>query len=90
MAGLQVCVRSGNLIVAETRSNEFGEFQMEYEQQNRLQLCVYLEGDGKYIQIPLKRFASEKPAAAERLKLASDRPRRARKKLVKTSDEKRI
>jgi hypothetical protein len=67
MSGIPVCVKSGKLIVAETRSNQFGEFQMEYEQQNRLQLCVYLEGGAKSIRVPLKRFAAEKPVGTDRL-----------------------
>jgi hypothetical protein len=47
--------------VAETLSNRFGEFQMEYEQQRRLQLCVYLEGGARCIQVPLKRLAASRP-----------------------------
>jgi hypothetical protein len=68
MSDIQVCLKSGRLVVAETRSNEFGEFQMEYEQQNRLQLWVYLDSD-RYIQVPLKRFMPEKPAGTEGLNL---------------------
>lgn len=78
MADILVCLKSGRLIVAETRSNEFGEFQMEYEQQNRLQLCVYLDSE-RYIQVPLKRFTPEKPAGTERLNLG---PVTSRKKPV--------
>src|SRR5262249_7111424 len=69
MVGIPVCVKAGRLVVAETRSNQFGEFQMEYEQQNRLQLCVYLEGGTKSILVPLKKFVSAPPAGAERLNL---------------------
>lgn len=68
MKDVLICVKSGRLVVAETRSNEFGEFQMEYEQQNRLQLFVYLSGS-RCIQVPLKRFTPEKPAGTERLNL---------------------
>ena len=57
MANIPVRVKTGTLVLAEARSNEFGEFQMEYEQQNRLHLCVYLEGGARYIQVPLKRFS---------------------------------
>ena len=60
MAGIPVCVKSGKVIVAETRSNQFGEFQMEYEQKKRLQLNVYLEGGTKSICVPLKRFAADR------------------------------
>ena len=69
MADLPVCVKSGRLVVARTRSNQFGEFQMEYEQQGRLELCVYLDGGARCIQVPLKRFASERPAGTDRLRL---------------------
>ena len=41
---------------------------MEYEQQGRLQLCVYLDGS-RCIQVPLKRFAADKPAGTGRLKI---------------------
>jgi len=58
MADIPVRVKTGRLVLAEARSNQFGEFQMEYEQQNRLHLCVYLEGGARYIQVPLKRFAT--------------------------------
>ena len=68
MADIPVHLKSGRLVVAETRSNQFGEFQMEYEQHNRLQLCVYLNGD-RCIQIPMKKLETEKPAAADRLNL---------------------
>jgi len=68
MRDVLICVKSGRLVVAETRSNEFGEFQMEYEQQNRLQLFVYLS-NARCIQVPLKRFTPEKPAGTERLNL---------------------
>ena len=76
MAGIPVCVKAGRLVVAETRSNQFGEFQMEYEQQNRLQLCVYLEGGTKSILVPLKKFVSAAPAGAARLNLGSGASRK--------------
>ena len=76
MPDIQICLKSGRLTVAETRSNEFGEFQMEYEQQNRLQLWVYVDRE-KCIQVPLKRFTPEKPAGTERLHLG---PAGSRKK----------
>jgi hypothetical protein len=61
MSGLPVRLKSGSLVVAETRSNQFGEFQLEYEQQSRLQLCVYLHENSRYFQVPLKKFKAEKP-----------------------------
>lgn len=69
MGDILVCLRSGKLVVAETRSNRFGEFQLEYEQQGRLHLHIYLDDGAKRIQLPLKAVASEKPAGAERLHL---------------------
>jgi hypothetical protein len=72
MSNIPVSLRSGKQVVAETLSNRFGEFQMEYEQQARLKLCICLKDgssvkDGsRNIQVPLKRFTSEKPAATHR------------------------
>src|SRR5450755_4447809 len=66
MANIQVCLRSGKLVVAEALSNRFGEFQMEYEQQTRLKLCFTLQDGSKCIQVPLKSFTSDKPVNAAR------------------------
>lgn len=66
MEGIPVYVKSGRMVVAETRSNEFGEFQMEYEQQGRLQLCVDLENGSKRFQVTLKKFASDKLSSLPR------------------------
>jgi hypothetical protein len=63
MGDLPVFLKSGKLIVAQTRSNRYGEFQMEYEQQKRLQLCVYLEGGGKAFQVPVKRMSTDSSVA---------------------------
>ncbi|HLK64916.1 MAG TPA: hypothetical protein VKU19_15850 [Bryobacteraceae bacterium] len=60
MSNLPVCLKQGKLVLAESRSNQFGEFQMEYEQQPRVQLCIYLEGGTKSIQVPLKRLVPDK------------------------------
>jgi hypothetical protein len=65
MENLPVSLRSGKLVVAETLSNQFGEFQMEYDQQTQLKLCIYLR-DSKSIQVPLKKFTSDQPAAKSR------------------------
>ena len=75
MGDLPVCLRAGKLVVAETLSNRFGEFQMEYEQQARLQLCIDLK-DAKMIQVPLKKFTSDQPAGKSR---ESSRKRTAEK-----------
>jgi hypothetical protein len=71
MANVPISLKSGRTVVAETRSNGFGEFQIEYEQQPRLQLCVYLEDGSKCFQVPLKKFAAERNGGAERLGLGS-------------------
>jgi hypothetical protein len=69
MANIPVCLRSGRLVVAETVSNRFGEFQMEYEQQGRLQLCVYLDGGARRIQVPLKKLVADKHTGRDRLNI---------------------
>ena len=69
MANIPICLRSGSLVVAETVSNRFGEFQMEYEQQGRLQLCVYLDGGARRIQVPLKKLVADKHAGRDRLNI---------------------
>lgn len=57
MDDIPVSLKSGKRVVAETRSNRFGEFQMEYEPQSRLELCVLLEGGAKRIVAPLRKIA---------------------------------
>jgi hypothetical protein len=61
MANLPVSLRSGAVVVAETLSNRYGEFQMEYDRQSQLKLCIAL-GDSKSIQVPLKKIISDHPA----------------------------
>jgi hypothetical protein len=68
MGNLPVRLRAGKLVVAETLSNRFGEFQMEYEQQGQLKLCIDLR-DSKSIQVPLKRLISDRPATKSRTSL---------------------
>lgn len=76
MTDIPVCLKSGNVVIAQTRSNRFGEFQMEYEQQKRLQLYVYLDGGARVMQVPLKRLAAEKPVGGDRLKAGLARRKR--------------
>ena len=71
MGDIPVYLKAGKQVVAETRSNRFGEFQMEYEQQGRLQLCIYLDGGKKCIQVPLKKLASDRPSSAVNLEMAN-------------------
>jgi len=65
MGNLPVCLRAGKQVVAETVSNRFGEFQMEYDQQAQVKLCIHLQ-DSKSIQVPLKRFTSDQLARKSR------------------------
>ena len=80
MANVPICLKSGRTIVAETRSNGFGEFQIEYDQQPRLQLCVYLQDGAKCFQVPLKKFASDRNTGMERLGLGSGQPKAKQEK----------
>jgi hypothetical protein len=65
MGNLPVCLRSGKQVVAETVSNRFGEFQMEYDQQAKLKLCISLR-DSKRFEVPLRKITSDQPAAKSR------------------------
>lgn len=60
MDGIPVYLKSGKQVVAETRSNRFGEFQIEYQQQRRLQLCIDLDGGARRIVAPLRKIAADK------------------------------
>ena len=71
MSDVTVRLKAGRLVVAETRSNQFGEFQLEYEQQTRLQLCVYLDGGSRSIQVQLKKFMPDRPGPTERIPLGA-------------------
>ena len=65
MSNLPVSLRAGNQVVAETVSNRFGEFQMEYEQKSRLQLVIHLQGG--VVQLPLKKLVFDQPATKSRI-----------------------
>lgn len=75
MGNLPVCLRAGKVVVAETLSNRFGEFQMEYDQQPQIKLCIDLQ-DSKSIHVPLKKIISDQPATQSR---TSSRKRTAAK-----------
>lgn len=68
-----VLLKAGKNVVASTVSNRFGEFQIEYEQQARLQLWLYLEGGAKRIQVPLKTLTTDNPIGGNRLSLEGRR-----------------
>jgi hypothetical protein len=62
MSNLPVSLRLGNELIAETVSNRFGEFQMEYEQQAQLKLCIDL-ADSTMIQVPLRKLTADQTGA---------------------------
>jgi hypothetical protein len=60
MDNLAISLRAGKQVVAQTMSNRFGEFQMEYEQRTKLKLCIVLN-DARVIEVPLRKFTAEQP-----------------------------
>jgi hypothetical protein len=66
MGDLAVSLRAGDRIVAETVSNRFGEFQLEYEQKSQVQLVICLQ-DANLIQVPLKKLRFDQPASKSRV-----------------------
>jgi hypothetical protein len=65
MGNLSVRLVSGKTVIAETLSNRFGEFQLEYEERAQLKLCISLADSG-VIQLPLKKLTSEQTATQGR------------------------
>jgi hypothetical protein len=59
MADIPVVLQSGGMMIAETRSNQFGEFQMECEERKQLQLRIYMEHGRRFIEVPVHRFLQE-------------------------------
>ena len=49
-----VSLKSGAATVTETLTNQFGEFQMECRRRKSLRLCIYLERDTQFIEVPLQ------------------------------------
>ena len=60
VTNVPVLLMSGGEILNKTRSNQFGEFHLEYQPRGRLRLCAAV-GDGKRIEVPLHEFASNRP-----------------------------
>jgi hypothetical protein len=56
--GMHVALKAGKCVVAESRCNEFGEFQLNYIQRRNLQLFVHLEQQSTCLRISVKAFAS--------------------------------
>jgi len=63
MSNLSVSLRLGDQTIAETVSNRFGEFQMEYEERAQLKLCIHL-ADSNIIQVPLKKLTADQTGVA--------------------------
>jgi hypothetical protein len=59
MSNITVALKWGTTRIAETLSNQFGEFQIGCEQRKQMQLCIYLEPFARFIEVPLPRFANE-------------------------------
>jgi len=83
LADVGVCLKSGRSVLVETRSNEHGEFQMEFQAQSRLQLCIFLDGGCKRIQVPVRRLTEDSPRRTNRL-----RPGRSPEKRLENPAEK--
>jgi hypothetical protein len=73
LSSLPVYLSAGNVVVAETLSNLFGEFQLEYDQGPRLKVCIELR-DSKSIELPLRKVIQDQPRDKNR---TSSRKRRA-------------
>jgi hypothetical protein len=72
MANLPVSLCLGKELVAQTVSNRFGEFQMEYEERAQLKLCIHL-ANAKIIQVPLKKLTADQTGATAGRKTSGKR-----------------
>ena len=59
VAKLPVLILSGQKVITQTASNEFGEFSLEYIPRPNLRLCVPLTDAGVQLEVPLKRLLEE-------------------------------
>jgi hypothetical protein len=59
VAKLPVLILSGQKVVTQTASNEFGEFSLEYIPRPNLRLCVPVKDAGVRLEVPLKRLLEE-------------------------------
>ena len=59
VAKLPVLILSGQKVITQTASNEFGEFSLEYIPRPNLRLCVPLTEAGVRLEVPLKRLLEE-------------------------------
>lgn len=76
LTNVPVLLMAGREILNTTRSNQFGEFHLEYQPRARLRLCAAV-GDGKRIELPLHGLASERqdPRASSGRKPSAKRRR---------------
>ncbi len=56
---LPVLILSGQKVITQTASNEFGEFSLEYIPRPNLRLCVPVTDAGVRLEVPLKRLLEE-------------------------------
>lgn len=63
MADVPVLLMSGKEVLGQARSNQFGEFQMEYQPKKSLQLFVPVQQSGKQIEVRLNDLLKPKPQA---------------------------
>lgn len=59
LSKLPVLILSGDKILTQTASNQFGEFALEYVPRQNLRLCVPIDDLGVRVEIPLKRMLEE-------------------------------
>lgn len=59
VARLPVFILSGQKVVSQTASNEFGEFSLEYIPRSNLRLCVPVPEAGVRLEVSLKRLLEE-------------------------------
>lgn len=56
---LPIVILSSTKVVAQTASNEFGEFSLDYTPRHDLRLCVSIADAGVRLEVPLKRLIEE-------------------------------
>lgn len=57
LSGLPVALVAGRRVIAETLSNEFGEFSLEYTAARRMRLQIEVANKGVRIELPLQPLA---------------------------------
>jgi hypothetical protein len=56
--GLPVLLVAGSAVIAQSVTNDFGEFCLEYRDRTKLRLCIPLETQGTQIEVPLTQLES--------------------------------